>query len=206
MLKIREFNEMNQVTGLLAQTLSGALCRDIPEDVAVTILAAKKQMESLPEVIEDLNLAFNRYLTLNGAITRMTELADLSANMIDGPNVLAARRDMEEEFHALARVVAQEAGRQSFENSSLSIMNAGTALLSVTILTYLKPVLEKLDHEIRGQKELIIEAIEETMNFLGIVALSYPDTEGVADIRETISRVRAPQTIEGLIERSTTLH
>ncbi|MDR0620970.1 MAG: hypothetical protein LBJ61_03730 [Deltaproteobacteria bacterium] len=206
MLKIREFEEMNQITGILAQTLSGNLGREIPEDVAVTIQAARKQMEGLPEVIEDLNLAFNRYLTLNEAITRMTALAELSANMIDGPNVLAVRREMEEEFHSLARVVAQEAGRQSFENSSLSILNSGTALLSVTILTYLKPILEKLDHEIRGQKELIIEAIEETMNFLGIVAMSYPEAEGVAAIRDTLSRVKLPQDANSPVEYNPTLH
>ncbi|MDR2386921.1 MAG: hypothetical protein LBE80_04960 [Deltaproteobacteria bacterium] len=206
MLKIREFEEMNQVTGLLAKTLSGAIGRDIPKDVAMTILAAKKQMESLPEVIEDLNLAFNRYLTLNDAITRMTDLANISANMIDGPNVLAVRQDMEEEFHALARVVAEEAGRQHFENSSLTILNTGSALLAVTILTYLKPVLEKLDHDIRGQKELIIEAIEETMNFLGIVAMSYPEAEGISDIRETLSKVTLPEQVDSPIEYSPTLH
>jgi hypothetical protein len=206
MLKIREFEEMNHLTGLLAKTLTGALGRGMPSDVAVTIMAAKKQMESLPEVIEDLNLAFNRYMTLNGAITRMTELAKVSAELIDGPNVLAVRQDMEEEFHALARVVAEEAGRQQFENSSLSILNTGSALLAVTILTYLKPVLEKLDHDIRGQKELIIEAIEETMNFLSIVAMSYPEAEGIADLRETLNKVTLPESVESPLEYAPTLH
>ncbi|MDR2366753.1 MAG: hypothetical protein LBF58_01365 [Deltaproteobacteria bacterium] len=206
MLRIREFEEMNHVTGILAQTLSEAIGRDIPQDVALTIKAAKKQMEGLPEVIEDLNLAFNRYVTLNEAITRMIVLANQSANMIDGPNVLAIRQDMEEEFHSLARVVAQEAGRQHFEKSNLTILNTGSALLSVTILTYLKPVLEKLDHELRGQKELIIEAIEETMNFLGIVAMSYPDSDGIAAIRDTLSKVKLPKSVEAPIEFSATLH
>jgi hypothetical protein len=197
---------MNQITGLLAQTLSGAISEDIPLDIAVTIEAAKKQMESLPEVIEDLNLAFNRYLTLNDAISRMAVLANQSANMIDGPQVLGKRHKMEEEFHSLARVVAQEAGHQHFENSSLSILNTGSAMLAATVLSYLHPVLEKLEHELRGQKELIIEAIEETMNFLGIVAMSYPETDGIANIRETLSKVKLPKTIEGPVEYSPTLH
>jgi hypothetical protein len=206
MLKIREFEEINEITGLLAQTLAETISKDIPPDIAVTIQAAKKQMESLPEVIEDLNLAFTRYMTLNEAINRMSDLASHSANLVDGPNVLPFRKSMEEEFHSLARVVAKEAGHQHFENSSLSILDSGSALLAVTILSYLKPVLEKLDHELRGQKEMIIEAIEETMNFLGIVALSYPDTEGIDCIRETLGKVRLPHTIEGPVVFSPTLH
>ncbi|MDR3134708.1 MAG: hypothetical protein LBU69_01285 [Deltaproteobacteria bacterium] len=206
MLKIREFEEMNQITGLLAQTLSGTVAKDMPQDIAIAIMAAKKQLEGLPEVIEDLNLAFNRYLTLNAAISRMTDLARHSANLIDGPQVLPIRQEMEEEFHSLARVVAQEAGHQRFGNSSLSIINTASAILSVTILTYLKPVLEKLDHELRGQKELIIEALEETMNFLGIVAMSYPDAENFAPIRETLNKVSVPRDIKAPIEFSPTLH
>ncbi|MDR1111350.1 MAG: hypothetical protein LBP92_11835 [Deltaproteobacteria bacterium] len=206
MLKIREFDEMSEITGLLAQSLAGPVGGDIPQDVAVTIRAAKKQMEGLPEVIEDLNLAFSRYLTLNESLGRMWVLASESSHMVDGPQVLAVRQDMEEEFQALARVVAAEAGHKRFQGSSLTIMDAGSALTAASILSCLKPVMEKLDHELRGQKELIMEAIAETMNFLGIVAMSYPEADGVAGIRETLSRVKLPQTIEGPIVHAPTLH
>jgi hypothetical protein len=206
MLKIREFEEMNVITGLLARSLSGPVGEEIPGDVAVTIAAAKKQMESLPVVIEDLNLAFGRYLTLNDALTRMAALADESMNMVDGPRSLSRRRDMEEEFDSLARVVAQEAGHQYFSGTSLSVLNSASAAGAAKILSYLTPVLESLDRELKGQKELILEAIAETMNFLGIVAMSYPDAEGVAAIRDTLARVRLPRNLDAPVVYTPTLH
>jgi hypothetical protein len=206
MLKIREFEEMNVITGLIAQSISGPVSDDIPQDVATTIQAAKEQMESLPEVIEDLNLAFGRYLTLNNSLTRMSILANESASLIDGPGSKDMRTEMEEEFDTLARIVAQEAGHQYFSGTSLSILDSNSAASAAKILSYLRPVLESLDHELRGQKELIIEAIAETMNFLGIVAMSYPDATGVDTIRDTLTKVRLPQTIEGPVIYTPTFH
>jgi hypothetical protein len=206
MLKLREFEEINEITGLLAQSLAAPVGREIPEDVAATIAAARKQMEDLPEVIEELNLAFGRYLTLNESLTRMASLAEESASMIDGPHTLAVRQTREEEFDNLARVVAQEAGHPYFSGGSLNILDVNSAVSAAKILSYLNPVLDSLNHELRGQKELILEAIAETMNFLGIVAMSYPDVEGVAKLRETLNKVKLPKNLDSPVVYAPTIH
>ncbi|MDR1546782.1 MAG: hypothetical protein LBU12_08790 [Deltaproteobacteria bacterium] len=191
MLKLRDFEEINETAGLLAKSLSGPVPIEMPPDVAQALKAAKKQMEDLPSVIEDLNLAFSRYLTLNEALTRMISLAEESSRLAADQDE-AHRRELEEEFDALAKVVAQEAGHRRFAGSGLNVADQGAATAAVRVLSYLKPVLENLDHEIRGQKALIVEALAETMNFLGVVSVCYPRAEGVERIRETLSRVRLP--------------
>jgi hypothetical protein len=107
MLKIRELDEMNDLTGLLAKTLDMPAIRQMPPDVATALLAAKRQMESLPEVIVDLNQAFERYMTLNKALSRMMALAERSSRLEDFGGEAAHRRGLEEEFIRLAGVVAR---------------------------------------------------------------------------------------------------
>jgi Asp-tRNA(Asn)/Glu-tRNA(Gln) amidotransferase A subunit family amidase len=206
MLKIRELDEMNQLTGLLAKTLALPVGQQMPPDVATALRAAQKQMEGLPEVIEDLNLAFNRYLTLNKALTRMLALAEESAAAGEAAADDARRADFEEEFVNLARIVAQEAGHRYFQGPGLTVSHRLGAVASVKVLSYLKPVLENLAHELNGQKFLIIEAITETMNFMGVIARCYPEAEGVEAIRETLGRVKLPKAIEHQITLAPTLH
>jgi hypothetical protein len=206
MLKIRELDEMNELTGILAETLAMPACRQMPADVAVTLLAAKKQMEGLPEVIGDLNAAFARYLTLNKALTRMAALADESAAMAEDAVDRGRRQTLNEEFVQLAAVVAREAGHRYFQGPSLTVADLAGARAAAQVLGYLKPVLADLAHELRGQKSLIMEAIAETMNFMGIVARSYPDAAGAAAIRDLLVRVRLPEAVDDPIGLATTLH
>jgi hypothetical protein len=206
MLKINHLEKIEQITGLLATTLASTVYDDMPPDVATALLAAKKQMESLPEVIEDLNLAFNRYLKLNSAISRMTALANESSNLGDGEENAELRLTLEEEFISLAKVVAMEAGHRYFNGPSLSVANKVSAIAASTVLSYLKPVMENLDHEIRGQKSLIIEAIAETMNFMGVIIECYPQASGLDKIRQTLERVKLPEDLNSPVTFKTTFH
>jgi hypothetical protein len=193
MLRIRELDEMNHLTGLLAKTLALPSYGEMPPDVAVALRAAKRQMEGLPEIIEDLNAAFNRYLTLNKALSRMAALAGESAGLGEAPGVGRRRAELESEFINLARVVAREAGHRYFQGPSLTVATGGGAAAAANVLSRLRPVLENLAVDLKDQKRLIIEAIGETMNFLGIIARCYPDADGVEAIRDTLGRVRTPR-------------
>ena len=194
------------MTGILAKTLAMPIAGQMPPDVALTIKAARKQMEGLPEVIGDLNLAFNRYLTLNKALSRMTALAEESAGLVDSPGDEEYRGKLEEEFTNLARVVAREAGHHYFNGPSLTISHRTGAVVAARVLSYLKPVLENLAHELRGQKALILEAISETVNFMWVVCRCYPDAECVEAVRETLGRVKIPKVVEAPPVAEPTLH
>ncbi|MDR1085750.1 MAG: hypothetical protein LBP22_13090 [Deltaproteobacteria bacterium] len=206
MTTLKEFQEINQLTGLLASGLAETPQEDMPKDVAEALLAAKKQMEDLPQVLEDLNLAFSRYMTLNHTIRRMGLLARESAAMDQGPEEDQFRLEMEEEFVALAKIVAAEAGQRYFQGTGLSILNSQSAQAAVRVLSYLEPVLKNFDHEIRGQKSLILEAISETINFMGIVARSYPQAKGVEAIKQTLGRVKLPENTDEPVLMRPTFH
>jgi hypothetical protein len=205
MLKISDFQEMFHVSGLLAQGLAGPIDPSIPPDVAEAIRAARKQMEDLPLVIEDLNLAFSRFMTLNQTLRRMSHLA-MEAGSESESHPVPVREEMEEEFRNLAKVVADEAGQPTFQGTSLSILSKGSAKAASRVLSYLEPVQDSLDHELKGQKLLILEALAETINFLGIIALCYPEAKGVDELRRTLDKLQIPQTIEKPVTLAPTLH
>ncbi|MDR1487178.1 MAG: hypothetical protein LBT62_04175 [Deltaproteobacteria bacterium] len=206
MLKIAHLEKIEEITGLLANTLSSTVYDGMPPDVATALLAAKKQMESLPEVIEDLNAAFTRYLRLNTALKRMVALSYDSSQLGEGPDDAEQRRLLEEEFISLANVVALEAGHRYFKGPTLSVANRISAIAASKVLSYLKPVLEKLDFEIRGQKSLIVEAIAETMNFMGVITKCYPKAPGIDIMRQTLEKVKLPADLEAPVSFAPTFH
>jgi hypothetical protein len=205
LMMLNEFEEMNNLTSLLASVLNFPATKGIPEDVTEAVRAARKQMEELPQVINDLNTAYDRYVNLSGAITRMSDLAKKAAS--DKYNLSDDDREtMNEEFGALAGVIANEAGQQNFSGTRLSLMTEGKAKAAYKVLSYLAPVLENLDFEIRGQKSLIIEALVETANFMGIVAMCYPDLKGIEELKTTLEKLNFPKTIDGPVSINPTLH
>jgi len=206
MIKNQEFKEINHLTDILAHSLNLTLPDDIPKDVVEAIMAAKKQMEELPQVVEDLNQAFERYLTLNKTLGRMSKLARDSALKDEGPLETESRQKMESEFAGLAKVVAAEAGQHYFPGSSLSVLTKNQAKASAKVLSFLEPVLENLDHELKGQKSLIIDALAETMNFMGIITVCYPHAEGVENLKMALNQIRLPKSLEEPVILSPTLH
>ncbi|MDR2142524.1 MAG: hypothetical protein LBR11_12220 [Deltaproteobacteria bacterium] len=206
MSALKDFQSINHLAGLLASGLAAAPPEGIPPDVAEALVAAKKQVEDLPQVIEDLNLAFTRYLTLSKTIKRMQYLAKDSASLGEGIEEDEFRQEMEMEFTSLARVVAAEAGLRYFQGSGLSVLSAKSALTAAQVLAYLDPVMDNLNHEIRGQKSLILEAISETINFMGIVAQSYPEAKGVEALRQTLGQVKLPENLDDPVVLTPTIH
>ncbi|MDR2423071.1 MAG: hypothetical protein LBE01_06800 [Deltaproteobacteria bacterium] len=206
MTTVKDFQEINAIAGLLATGLAEAPPEGMPADVAEALKAAKKQVEDLPQVIDDLNLAFNRYLTLSRTVKRMQTLARDSVFLGEGREEDQFRHDLEAEFAYLASVVAAEAGIRHFQGSGLSVLTAKSAQAAAKVLSYLDPVMENLDYEIRGQKSLILEAINETVNFMGIVAQSYPEAKGVEAIRQALGKVKLPSDLNDPVVMTPTLH
>jgi Asp-tRNA(Asn)/Glu-tRNA(Gln) amidotransferase A subunit family amidase len=204
MLKIDEFEEILDISSRIASVLDFPGYEGMPPDVTEAVRAAKKQMEDLPSLIEDINLAYNRYATLSRTLNRMTELAFV-ASKDNGPSD-KEREIMDGEFGELAHVIAREAGQTHFPGTSLSLERPGTAKAAYRVLSYLAPVVEALDHEIKGQKSMVIEALAETINFVSIVARCYPEAKGVEKLRGTLERIKLPKSIYDPIEMSPTIH
>ena len=205
LMMLNELEEMNNITSLLASVLNFPAEKGMPEDVTEAVRAARKQMEDLPQVIGDLNLAFRRSSVLKDTVSRMTSLAQ-RAGSSRAPLSESEREDMNGEFAALAHVIAAEAGQQHFPGTSLSLLTEGSAKAAAKVLSYLGPVLESLEHEIMGQKSLIIEAIAETTNFMGIIAHCYPGARGVEELKRALEKINLPKTIHDPVFINPTLH
>jgi hypothetical protein len=204
-MMLNEFEEMNNITSLLASVLNFPAAKGMPEDVTEAVRAARKQMEDLPQVIADLNTAYQRYSVLSRTITRMMELSEKGAR---NDAMLSAddRESLNGEFASLADVVAREAGQTNFPGTSLSLLTEASSKAAAKVLSYLAPVLENLDYEIKGQKTLIIEAIVETTNFMGIIAMCYPDAKGVEELKKTLEKINLPKNINDPVFINPTLH
>jgi Asp-tRNA(Asn)/Glu-tRNA(Gln) amidotransferase A subunit family amidase len=203
MLKINEFDEILDISSRIASVLDFPGYEGMPPDVTEAVRAAKKQMEDLPSIIDDINLAYARYSVLERTINRMTELAFLAGKeeLSDGE-----RAAMDAEFGELAHVIAREAGQAYFAGTSLSLALPAKAKAAHRVLSYLTPVVEALDHEIKGQKSMVIEALAETINFVSIVARCYPEAKGVEKLKKTLERIKFPGNIREPIVLSPTIH
>jgi hypothetical protein len=204
MIATEDFDVMYDISSRLAGVLDFPGTAGMPPDVAEAVIAAKKQMEGLPGVISDLNMAWDRYLVLSRTLGRMTELASITSR--EEPVNDGARALMDEEFGELARVVASEAGQAAFAGTSLSLLTRNSAKAAFRVLSYLTPVLENLDHDIKGQKSLVLEALDETVTFMGIIAMCYPDAEGIEPLKRTLARVKVPRDLNAPVVMSPTLH
>ncbi|MDR1037134.1 MAG: hypothetical protein LBT40_11365 [Deltaproteobacteria bacterium] len=204
MIVTDDFDSMFDISALLAGVLDFPGAAGMPPDVVDAVRAAKKQMEDLPSLISDLNLAWDRYTVLSRTLGRMAELAVVGGREEDIPD--EARRLMDEEFGELARVVAAEAGQVNFPGTSLSLATRHSAVAAAKVLSYLAPVVENLDHDLKGQKTLLLEAIAETITFMGIIAMCYPDAEGIEPLKRTLEKVRLPHDITGAVTMTPTLH
>lgn len=189
MMTPQDIQALNLVTDLLAsglaqgpETVSG-----VPLEVSQALTEAREQMSSLPEVIENLNLSFERFNTISAAITRMIRLADqASCADLDEP----ARGELNEEFAALAHILAADAGRRYYAGPRLNLLNEGEAKSAAKIIRYMTPVIENMGQELAEQKNIIHEVISETINFLGVITQCYPESEGVESLSKLIAEAR----------------
>ncbi len=184
MLNAQNIFELQQVTGILAGGLDrGAeTVLGVPLEVALTLAEAREQMRSLPGVVDNLNESFERFLTVSTALKRMIELADAASAEVTGE----ARQSMETEFVNLAKIVAADAGRQYYTGPQLSLRTQGHAWSAAKIIRYMEPVMATVENDLNEQKELIYEAVSETINFLNVVAECYPESEGAGRLTQLI--------------------
>ena len=189
MMTIKDIREMNDVSALLADGLSlgSENMTGLPLEVAQALSEAREQMAGLPEVIDNLNLAFERFNTVSSALGRMTELADEASGDLDDQ----ARRNLNDEFVSLAKILAADAGRQYYAGPRLNLLNQGEALSAARIIRYMDPVVANMGQELIGQRDLIHEVLGETINFLGVVTQCYPDSAGAVRLGELISEAAA---------------
>lgn len=185
----QDIQALNLVTDILAsglaqgpETISG-----LPLEVAQALAEARDQMTGLPEVIENLNLSFERFNTVSAAITRLIGLADQASGTDLGER---SREELNEEFAYLARILAADAGRSYYDGPRLNLLNEGEAQSAAKIIRYMTPVIETMGQELAEQKNIIHEVISETINFLGVIAQCYPDSEGVETLNSLIAEAR----------------
>ena len=147
MLTANDIHELNTAAAILAGglDLGQNAVRDIPLEVVQALIEARRQMENLPEVIDKLNLSFERFNTVSSALWRMMELAELAAT----PNISAeTRRSLNEEFASLAAVVAADAGRNYYSGPRLNLLDQGEAQSALKIVGYVAPVMNNTAQEL----------------------------------------------------------
>jgi ABC-type transporter Mla subunit MlaD len=146
----------------------------LPLEVSRALAEARAQMKSLPEVIDNLNLAVERFQSVAAALTGMMSLAEEAASdSIDDE----ARVKLNAEFVDLSKVVAADAGRGFYQGPSLSLLDRNAAKSAAKIVRYLAPVIETLEKDLADQKRLIQAAIAETISFLNTVTQCYPEAD-----------------------------
>ena len=166
--------ELTALTNILAAGLAAVPVEPLflPLEVSQAMEEARAQMNSLPEVINNLNQATQRFRSVAEALTGMMDLADRAASEAADD---ADRRRLDAEFINLSKVVAADAGRHFYQGPSLSLLSQGAAQGAAKIVRYMEPVIETLGRELSEQKSLIQEVIAETISFLNIVTECYPD-------------------------------
>lgn len=189
MMTAKDIREMNDVSALLADglTLGNENMTGLPLEVSQALAEAREQMAGLPEVIENLNLAFERFDTVSSAVSRMIELADRASGDLGDE----ARTGLNEEFASLAKILAADAGRRYYAGPRLNLMTQGDALSAARIIRYMNPVIDNMGRELSGQRDLIHEVLGETINFLGVITQCYPDSAGAARLGRLIGEAAA---------------
>lgn len=206
MLTANDIYELNTAASILAGglALGHRETGSVPPEVGQALTEARRQMEGLPEVIENLNLSFERFNTVSSALWRMMELADLAARP-DIENL--SRTELNSEFTSLAAIVAADAGRQYYGGPRLNLLNQGEAQSAVRIIGYLAPVLNNTAQELSEQKNLIYEVISETINFLGVISQCYSDVEGINDFGRIVNEARKHiENMTAISNQAPTLH
>jgi hypothetical protein len=187
MNQIAAIEKLNRVSSIISQGLSKEPFEQMPPEVAETLTRAQAYMENIPEALADLAAARERYDILNRSIDRLLGLARKASEETDTDSARNINR--EKEFVELARIVAQEAGREKYNGPELSVATPAHAKGALRVLNKLIPVKETLGQELSDQERLIFQAVEETLTFLEAVAQSYPEAAILSGIPDLLQRV-----------------
>ena len=200
-----DIREMNTISNILAGGLEGdpQTLLGIPLEVALALAEARDQMGSLPGVIENLHLSFERFNTVSSALNRMIELADQASAETLGDE---ERNAFNDEFVTLAKIVAADAGRQYYAGPRLNLLNQGEAQSAAKIMRYMTPVISTMESELTEQKELISEVITETLSFLNVVIQCYPESEAVGRLSSLVDQVSRQSQYQPISTTAGLLH
>ena len=183
-----EMESLNYASLILSAGLPETPVSRMPAEVAETLTLAREQMRQIPAVIEDIAAAQRAFDLLDRAISRMSELAREAAGLTDDDQ--AGRDAREEEFVKLAQVVARVAGRDDYRGPKLTITSKAQAEGSIKILKHLDPVKAGLAAQLRQQRTLVIQAVQETVVFLETIAKTYPEEAAYISIPDLLGRVK----------------
>ncbi len=187
MNQMLDLEKLHFTSSFLSMNLPFPAPGELPTEVAETLEAVKSQMHSIPETIRDLKTALREFDVLDASLERLIVLARESADLPEDDRT--ARSAMEKEFIELAYTVAQIAGRSNYNGPALSVANRGKAQAALKILAHLVQVKSTMAAQFKEQEMLIGEAITETLDFLEVVAQSYPKAASLSSIPNLLQRV-----------------
>ncbi|MEW6263491.1 MAG: hypothetical protein AB1641_10490 [Thermodesulfobacteriota bacterium] len=178
---------LKDISSLICLWLPRTGSEDLPAEIAEALEMARGQMRDLPAVIADLEAARRSFADLDQALGRMITLARESA--LSPEDDQDGRDAREIEFIRLAQMVARTAGRRYYAGPELSVKTRPQAEAALRILKHLEPVRAGQAVRIEEQTTLLERAISETINFLEIIAETYPEAASLALLPDLLRRV-----------------
>ena len=160
---------------------------ELPAEVVETLRLSREQMQGIPGAVRDLNTAESEFAGLSQAIDRILHLTQSSAALPEAAQ--AQRESMETEFIGLAAVIAKAGGRHAYQGPRLTIKTKAQAQGTLLIVKHLAMVNQNLAAQLREQRELLIEAVEQTIDFLKAMTGLYPKAASLSDVPNLLQRV-----------------
>ena len=184
-----DLEKLNDVSCILSTGIPVPAADDIPDEVVETLKLARIQMETIPAALEDIEAAKREFKVLDKTIDRLEELAREASELPEEDRTGRASR--EAEFIKLGHVLAQIAGRQNYQGPELSIATRAKAQSSHRIIKHLLPVKESLAAQMAEQEAMVVEAVQQTIDFLEIIEKAYPQKKSLSAISDLLTRVSA---------------
>ena len=147
----------------------------------------ESRCRTLPACLRDLNEAKEAFTRLSRTIDRLMELADECSVLSDEDQ--AGRAARQDEFVALARVVARSAGRLNYRQPQLSVETPSQARATRMALRHLEPVKATLKAQLEEQEKNIHEAVTATMDFLRIMVDAFPGARSLMGLPDLLRQI-----------------
>ena len=183
-----DLERLHAVSSILGLGIPEPEGDDLPEEVAETLKVARRQMQNIPAVLEDLAAAQEDFAVLDMCIDQLQALA-LEAGRL--PEEDQQGRDvLEIKFVGLSRVLAGVAGRTHYNRPQMTLKTKAQAQAAYKILRHLEPVKETMAQDFQEQERLIIQSVIGTITFLEAVCLEFPQIASAASIPDLLQRVK----------------
>ncbi len=164
---------LNDLTVKISRGLSEISTQGLPVEIAETLIITRTEMESIPQVIEDLARAKQTFEVLAKTIDSLLELAAEAAILPEQDQKGRDRYDAE--FVKQARLVAKITGNYDYHGPELRLLSRPQAMAAKTALRHLLPAKGRMAENLAEQEKNINEAIEATLYFLETAARAFPE-------------------------------